>query len=520
MKKIFFGSRSNDKRVPFWKPWGAGEYFGRFLGFLLLLLALLYLLSLFRSCESCCGGSRNLPSDPDWNQPIEGGEEVGLPAPEENILPPFEEMDPVPNPGNGGATEIYPNLLYVIFNSDANDETFRTFAQEFSSRYPEPEHKIEYYNTGAKTSVLNVPENKRDSICSQLNQDISGIDFKVVPVEVMTQFSGRTTTTLANSQHAMWHFEPIEMNQAWEITKGSEEIIVGIVDSYMDLSHPDLSADRCIYPYSVADGSSNIAAPEGTPADYAGHGTLVTAVAVGAVNEAKKAAGIAPNCKFIPVSMGRNLNTITQVEGLLYCMYHGANVINLSCGANFPDQITNMPINEQVRFSDSYGTPQEEMWDYVFRIAEQRNVTIVWAAGNSNCYTAMDTSKRNANTIRVSAVDKNLKKAEFSNYGNFANLNVHDCTISAPGVKIWGALPNNSYDAWDGTSFSAPIIAGVVALMKSVNKDLTTAQIIEILQSTSVPVSGAPEIGNLVQVNKALQKAKQTTAQNNQNTRR
>ena len=106
---------------------------------------------------------------------------------------------------------------------------------------------------------------------------------------------------------------------------------------------------------------------------------------------------------------------------------------------------------------------------------------------------------------------KDLKKASFSNYGNFANLNIYDSTISAPGVKIWGALPNNKYDAWDGTSFSAPIITGVVALMKSVNKDLTTPQIIEILKSTSVPVNGAPEIGNLVQINDALVKVKQMT---------
>ena len=90
-------------------------------------------------------------------------------------------------------------------------------------------------------------------------------------------------------------------------------------------------------------------------------------------------------------------------------------------------------------------------------------------------------------------------------------LNIFDSTISAPGVKIWGALPNNKYDAWDGTSFSAPIITGVVALMKSVNKNLTTAQIIEILKSTSVPVNGAPEIGNLVQVKEALVKTQQTS---------
>ncbi|MBR5131214.1 MAG: S8 family serine peptidase [Alistipes sp.] len=512
MKKIFFGSKDNNKRIPFWQPWGAPEYFGRFFAFLLLLLALLCVLGLFRSCEDCCSDCLGCdPSDPEWNQPIERGEEVGLPSPDDNLLPPFEQMEPIANPRDNGSTEIYPNLLYVIFNSDADDQAFRSFAQQFSARYPAPQHGIEYYNTSAKTAVLKVPENKRESICQQLNRVISNVNFKVVPVEVMTQTQTSThNSTSVSDSDKMWHFEPIQAHEAWEITMGSEDIIVGIVDSYMDINHPDLRGDRCIFPHSVITGTADVSAPANTEASVAGHGTLVTSIAVGDTNNRKKSSGIAPNCKFIPVSMGSNLNTITQVEGILYCIYHGANVINISCGMLFSQEASRAPIEQQVRFSNTFGLAQEDMWNYVFRIAEERNVTIVWAAGNNDCYCAMDVSKRNDNTIRVSAVDKDLKKASFSNYGNFANLNIYDSTISAPGVKIWGALPNKKYDAWDGTSFAAPIITGVVALMKSVNKDLTTAQIIEIIKSSSVPVNGAPEIGNLIQINSALVKAKET----------
>ena len=112
----------------------------------------------------------------------------------------------------------------------------------------------------------------------------------------------------------------------------------------------------------------------------------------------------------------------------------------------------------------------------------------------------------------MSAVDRHLKRADFSNFGNFRDKGLYESTISAPGVDIFGALPDNKYGAWPGTSFSAPIITGVVALIKSQNKDLTTQQIIKILQSTGKPVSGAPEIGNLVQIKDALLKAKQTVA--------
>ena len=79
-------------------------------------------------------------------------------------------------------------------------------------------------------------------------------------------------------------------------------------------------------------------------------------------------------------------------------------------------------------------------------------------------------------------------------------------------MDIFGALPDNKYGAWPGTSFSAPIITGVVALLKSQNKDLTTNQIINILQSTGKPIVSNPEIGNLVQIKDALIKAKETVS--------
>lgn len=531
MKKIFFGTQIKNGRLPFWHPWGFMGCLGRLLLFLLLLLLLLFLLSLFRRCDhdgsrsirgsDRGGGNRSDTTWVSWNQPIENGEEVGLPAPEDNVLPSFEET--VPNPDNDGATEIYPNLLYVILDSETDDETFKQFAQKFSSLYPAPHHKIQYYNTGSKTAVLVVPEDKRTKICQELPNQIPDVKFLVVPVEVMTQYASPLVTPndpAFRDVNKSWYFKPIQAQEAWGITRGSSDVIVGIVDSYMDLNHPELKGDRCIYPYSVVKGNSDVSPRPGAPQDYAGHGTLVTSVAVGNANNGAGSSGIAPLCKFIPVSMGEQINTITEVEGLLYCMYHGATVINLSCGANFPNTITQMPLDQQIAFSEHYGKPQEKMWDYVYQLAEKHNVTIVWAAGNSNCFAAMDVSKRNANTIRVSAVDRSLKRANFSNYGNFAMKRIYASTISAPGVDIWGALPNNQYAAWPGTSFSAPIITGVVALLKSQNKNLTTRQIIQILQETGKPIAASPEIGKLVQIKDALERGKRTPAGRKRNDRR
>ncbi|MBR5169866.1 MAG: S8 family serine peptidase [Muribaculaceae bacterium] len=537
MKKIFFGKGANGHE-PFWQPWGLMGCLGRLLLFLLLLVLLMALLSLFRSCDHGSGdqladanwpeefqrpgneyvqprgqdNGNSTPSDPQWNRPIDGGEDVGLPSPDENVLPPFEEMEPEPNPDNDGATQVYPNLLYVILDSDVNDEAFKAFAAKFTQQYPEPDHKIEWYNSSAKTAVLSVPDEKRMEICRKLPSQIPEVKFLVVPVEVMVQAEGVTPNDpIFRYPNYAWFFTPIQAQEAWAVTQGSDDVVVGIVDSFMDLNHPELSRDRVLYPYEIYTGSSNVAPVGRCPIEVASHGTLVTSIAVGAANNNAGSSGIAPKCKFIPVSIGKAINTITMVEGLLYCIYHGADVVNLSVGMQFnPDMVRRMSINDQIAFSQQFGLPTEKMWDYVFKLAEDRDVTIVWAAGNDNVFTAMDVSKRNDNTIKVSAVDRNLRKADFSNFGNFRQNNIYESTISAPGVDIFGATPGNTYVAWPGTSFSAPIITGTVALIKSVNPDLKTSQIISILKETGKPVSGAPEIGNLVQIKDAVLKAKST----------
>lgn len=535
MKKILFGYRRTDVHVSFWKPWGCLGCLGRLLLFLLLLLLLLLLLSLLRRCDGhsqmpeefrrpadtiqpsdstvAPPAASDTPTDSTWNRPIAGAEDVGLPSAEDNDYPPFNEEETVPDPDNGGATRIFPNLLYVILDSEANDDTFKAFAAKFSRLYPQPGHKIEHYNSSAKTLVLSVPADKRQAICRELPTRITEAKFLVVPVEVMTQGNAAQPNDPSfRYAQVSWYFHPIQALDAWSITQGVEQVVIGIVDSYMDLTHEELAGSRCIYPYSVVKGNADVAPRPGAPMDYAGHGTFVTSVATGNRDNAKGACGIAPKCKFIPVSMGEHLNTVTEVEGLLYCIYHGADVINLSCGAAFSDEAQRMSVEEQVKFSRENGLPQQRMWEYVFQLAEKHNVTIVWAAGNDNVFAAMDNSKRSGRTIRVSAVDRNLHKADFSNYGNFPNLHVAASTISAPGVDIFGALPGNAYDLWPGTSFSAPIIAGTVALMKSLNATLTTQEIIRILQETGRAVDGAPEIGRLVQIKDALLRVRQQLA--------
>jgi subtilisin family serine protease len=96
--------------------------------------------------------------------------------------------------------------------------------------------------------------------------------------------------------------------------------------------------------------------------------------------------------------------------------------------------------------------------------------------------TGFDPFQRAKSTIKVGAVNQSGRKAEFSNFGNFT-------TIYAPGTKIFGAKPGNSYETLQGTSMASPIIAGFVGLLKSKNKNISVEEIERILNTNSILIN-------------------------------
>lgn len=512
MKKIVFDNKKPSNKAPFWQPWGWSGWLGKFLAFMLLLLLLLLLLSLFKKCsdDSIVADSSH-DDDQSWVRPIDNAEDFGLPADEDNRLPETDDDDIITDPETG--ERLVGNQLYVVFDANTDEEGIKKFAVKFQELYPKPEHEIAYYNTNTKTCLLIVPQEKRDEICEKLPQQITEVKFLVTPVEVVTE-NAMPNDPAVRDRAKGWQFAPIQAPEAWDITMGSPDVVVAIVDSYFDLNHEELKSDRIVKPYQVRSQSSDVS-PKGDGSTemgkaLRGHGSLVACCAIGNANNGKGTTGIAPKCKFMPVSVGSDLTTVYQIEGILYAIHNGANVINISAGIQLEGTpLQQMSIDDQIQASKELFMPQERVWEYIFNLANERNITIVWAAGNDHSFTGIDASKRDSTTIRVSAVDERLRKAEFTNVGNYPSKGVYECTISAPGNNIYGANPDEGYVSWPGTSFAAPIVTGAVALMKSVNPNLTNKQIIDILRSTGKPVQGAPEIGRLLQIKDALVKAKQ-----------
>ena len=204
----------------------------------------------------------------------------------------------------------------------------------------------------------------------------------------------------------------------------------------------------------------------------------------------------------VQVADNRGIMTITSVlDGILYSVYQGADVVNVSLGLSFVDA-SQLPLPVQQEIVDNHFKEEERLWREVMRIAAKRNCTIVVAAGNEGILAGVDALHRPELFITVAATGRNnelLNRTEFSNFGD-------DTTISAPGVDIVSTVGNNEYTIMAGTSMAAPIVAGAVALMKSVDPSITTKRIIQILRATGLPTTG--DIGRLIQLDKALEMVK------------
>ncbi len=531
MKKIPFGpSNAANSSEPFWKPWGAGGWILRLLLFLGLLFLLILLLNLFRKPAEAEPDQRraDLP-DPIVNPVTPDPERVPvdttanfphdiqnpgpyLPSPEDNNIPPFDDDDIISDDGH---RQIVGDRLNVILDSSADDETFRKWAEEFHNAYSDTtKYQIVYYDRLTKLLQIRVPTEEREQIMQQLPTQITDISFYVFPEGLMGSLRSpsRPNDPIFEEDELSWYFDAIQAYDAWEITKGSPEIVVAICDSYFDLNHDELNSNRIVNPYSVMRRTGNVAPAEDSDPTSFLHGSMVASQALGNMNNGRGTAGIAPECKFMPISLGHEMSSIIVLQGLLYAIYQGASVVNLSIGDVYDESVSELSLEDQIAISREVALEEQAVWDYTANLAKERNVTIVWASGNENVFSAMDASKRGGATIKVSAVDRQLHKADFSNFGNFPQYGLEESTISAPGVDILGAKPYNTYDIGPGTSFAAPLVTGAVALMKSLDPSLTTEEIIRIIQETGKPIQGNTTIGKLIQIKDALMRVKNNFA--------
>lgn len=397
------------------------------------------------------------------------------------------------NPNDPNSPEVMSDRLNIFFDNDNPD--FQKFATEFKRNYPGEQYKIIGKDKNTRWLLVQVPPEERPKIRDELPSKIPSMKFKVVDEVIMA--GGQMPGSRSNLPKG-WHLEAAHIKQAWQISKGNANVTVAVVDDGIDLNH-EMFSGRITKPYNVFRCDDHLSSGMG-------HGTHVAGLAAGnTAHVSQGAAGVAPNCKIMPVQVFDNGQcTISGViRGIMYAIRNNADVVNISIGTAYPVELGNMvPIEEQKEVARSFYKPAEDVWKWVFEQADKKNTILVFAAGNSHLLAAMQPQLRSKNTINVGALGKNNTMTEWSNFGSTVY-------VTAPGEGIYSSMPGNRYQAQDGTSMAAPIVTGVVALMKSVNKNVTVSQALTAFTSTGVNILNGNQSGPAIQADKAVNKVKQ-----------
>lgn len=275
-----------------------------------------------------------------------------------------------------------------------------------------------------------------------------------------------------------WALYKVGAACAWERTTGSANVIVAVVDSGVDPTHPDLAARLRTDGYDFVDDDAD-------PRDENGHGTHVAGIIAALLNNNEGIAGLAPDVTILPVRVmnerGRGADRAIA-RGIRFAADRGAKVINLSLGAT-------LTLNAE--------EPSALVNDAIV-YAQQQGALVVVAAGNDAVPLPNAIAVDNPDVLVVAATDQRDRKAPFSNSGPWI-------AVSAPGVNILSTMPTyevfltsdqvprderfrRDYDYMSGTSQATPYVAALAALLFSANPDWSASQVAETIRSNATDI--------------------------------
>ncbi|MBN2171800.1 MAG: S8 family serine peptidase [Candidatus Krumholzibacteriota bacterium] len=313
----------------------------------------------------------------------------------------------------------------------------------------------------------------------------------------------------------------IGLPQAWDVTQGAADVVVAILDTGVDWSHPDLSASMWTNPGEVAgngvDDDANgyvddihgwdCGLGDGDPRpepyheggiDVGFHGTHCAGIASATTNNGVGVAGAGWNCRImgLKITAGDLFSLSAITVGYDYAMIAGADVISMSFGG---------PISEL------------EFMQALVNDATAAGIVCVAAAGNNNDSTPQYPAALD-NVISVGATNSANQRASFSTYGTWVDL-------AAPGEHIWSCVQSNyewdfltallfflSY-GWDwtnpymyadGTSMACPLVAGVCGLVRSAAPWMDAVHIAQHLIETGDDVAYDQPLGRKVNAYRAV----------------
>ena len=270
---------------------------------------------------------------------------------------------------------------------------------------------------------------------------------------------------------------------AWDVSTGSRSVVVAVIDSGVDHTHPDLAQNvfnnTGEIPGNGLDDDVNgfvddvrgwdFVNDDNDPYDDAGHGTHVAGT-IGALGDnAVGVVGVAWDVSILPIKFLSSTGTGTTADAIAaveYATLMGADITNNSWGGGGFSQALLDAIND----------------------SGDAGILFVAAAGNNglntDVYPHYPASYTAASIVSVAATDHNDQLAGFSNFGPAS------VDLAAPGVAILSTLPNGGYGLGDGTSMATPHVAGAASLIRAAAPGIGVAEIKQALLSSIDPIPG------------------------------
>ena len=354
-------------------------------------------------------------------------------------------------------------------------------------------HHIKTRYTVVRTNKLGYADVKVPTNVSFLSfVEKLSIDSKIKQIEYSMQ--GYYNAFVSNDTHLnkQWYLSAINAFDAWTISCGNANIVVAILDSGVDWLHQDLGRGNDNHDNIHTNSNEDIWIDINDPQtgnkidddknmlidDWKGwnydnntnntitsnyHGTFVAGIIGAKTNNNLGIAGIVGGNNSIG---GRIIPYCVGVQSPISSILDDAIIDAIDKGARIIQLSLTIPFSQSVEDAIQY--------------AINNNAIIVCASGNSGA-TSVGYPSSNSNVIAVGAIQQNLSRVFFSNYGD--NLD-----IVAPGVDIYSTKLANAYDYSDGTSFASPQVSGVAALILSVNPNLTGQEVRDIIEKTAQKV--------------------------------
>ncbi|MEQ9405837.1 MAG: S8 family serine peptidase [Cyclobacteriaceae bacterium] len=277
------------------------------------------------------------------------------------------------------------------------------------------------------------------------------------------------------------YLEKISAYEAWDVTRGDDDITIAIIDSGLDLDHEDLVNSIWINEADPIDGTDNdgngyvddyygydFADGDNDPnSDGSDHGTRVGGLAAADTDNGVGISGVGFNTKIAALkgftTIGTNSNNL--FEAVMYAVDNGMQILNLSWGS----------------LRDGLQSEQ----DIINYAVLEKNAVVIAAAGNTDVDGRFHPAGYD-NVISVGATNINDTRWSFSTYH-------YSVDIMAPGSSVYSTLKNDNYGTDSGTSYAAPMVAGAAALVMSQFPDLNSSQIMERLRVSADDIYG---VGN------------------------